>query len=330
MKNQPFGSIVGSALLLCVFAACVDESSQPDLIAEPATSDSRKDQTAVFNSHMHAAYLGMDDAAYLKDVLAEMDANDIEVSVLHINEPGDVDAWIKAAPGKFLAGPMFPCFESGRDSRLSCAWDEGHWPSISWLRTNFENGTFAIMGEMTFVYAGVSPTDSRMDPYWALAAEMDVPVAIHMGRGPPPDSQSRPSGCCPNFDPDLGNPELLRPILTRYPQLRVSLQHAGFPAAPEFGGVSYNEETFAILSDFPNVYVDMTALNSVPPAFVHEAAIKEFLDRGFIDRIMMGTDNWEAAPIITRYRNLDFLSQDQKRGILHDNAVRFFRTESEK
>ena len=79
-----------------------------------------------------------------------------------------------------------------------------------------------------------------------------------------------------------------------------------------------------------NVYVDMTALNSVPPAFVHEDAVKQFLERGFIDRIMMGTDNWEAKPIITRYENFEFLTQEQKHGILYGNAMRFFRLESNK
>lgn len=328
MTKRVCNNFIGAISLLGALWACTDESSPSNFISTETTSITTHNSVPVVNAHMHAAFLGMDDAEYLSDVLTEMNTNNIEIAVLHINEPSDIDDWLKAAPGKFLAGPSFPCFETGRNGQLSCSWDEGNWPSISWLRRNYENGTFAVMGEMTFIYAGIAPSDSRLDKYWALAAELDIPVAVHINRGPPADSPSRPSGCCPNFNADLGNPALLRPVLERYPQLRVSLQHAGFPASPVFDGVDYTDETFALLTAFPNVYVDMTALNSVPPVFVHEAAIKQFLDRGFIDRIMMGTDNWEAMPIITRYQNLEFLTQQQKHGILYGNAMRFFRLES--
>ncbi|HEY8131698.1 MAG TPA: hypothetical protein VII12_07375 [Thermoanaerobaculia bacterium] len=30
-----------------------------------------------------------------------------------------------------------------------------------------------------------SPDDKRMEPYWALAEVLDIPVSIHMGEGPP-------------------------------------------------------------------------------------------------------------------------------------------------
>ena len=316
---------IATMLLLGIVSACSEKTrslgtdqldgANPDLYAR------------VVNSHMHAAYLGMDDREYLADVLAEMDENNIEIAVLHINEPSDIDDWIKAAPGRFLAGPAFPCVKTGRNGHSSCSWDEGNWPSIAWLRENYENGTFAVMGEMTFVYAGISPSDPKMEQYWELAARLDIPVMVHINRGPPAETPSRPVGCCPKFDADLGNPELLRPVLEKHPHLRISLQHAGFPSLPELGDIDYIDETFALLRDYAGVYVDMTALNSVPPAFVHEAAVKQFLDRGYIDRIMMGTDNWDAAAIISRYQGFDFLSQEQKHGILYGNAARFFEIE---
>jgi len=30
----------------------------------------------------------------------------------------------------------------------------------------------------------MSPADPRLDPYWAMAEELDIPVGIHMGFGP--------------------------------------------------------------------------------------------------------------------------------------------------
>ena len=66
-----------------------------------AVSGSRVPDDAVFNAHMHAAYLGMDDAAYLEDVLGEMDATGIRRSVLHLNETSDVADWVDRAPTRF-------------------------------------------------------------------------------------------------------------------------------------------------------------------------------------------------------------------------------------
>lgn len=283
----------------------------------------------IINSHLHTAYLGMDDAAYRQQVLQEMEAHNIERAVLHLNEASDVEDWVLAVPDKFLAGPAFPCFAEDGDGTRSCRWDEGDWPSLGWLRAHFEQGTLTTMGEMLFVYAGIAPTDSKMAPYWALADEFDVPVFVHINRGPPPNSPSRPTGCCASFDADLGNPDSLRPVLEEYPRLRVVLQHAGFPAVDMLGGIGYLDETFAILAEFPNVHVDMTALNSAMPEPMHAAAVREFIDRGFGDRIMFGTDNWDAAPIVERYQNLSFLTEAQRNDIFYANAARFLRLTAE-
>lgn len=279
----------------------------------------------IINSHMHAAYLGMDDAAYRQQVLEEMEALNIERAVLHLNEPSDIDDWVLAAEGRFMAGPAFPCFAERADGSRSCRWDDGDWPSVGWLRSHFEQGTLSTMGEMLFVYAGIAPTDARMAPYWALADEVDVPVFVHINRGPPPESPSRPAGCCPDFDASLGNPATLRPVLTEYPELRIVLQHAGFPALDMLGGIDYLDETFALLEEFPQVYVDMTALNSAVPEPIHAAAVRQFIERGFGDRIMFGSDNWEAAPIVERYQNFSFLTDEQRNDIFYGNAARFLR-----
>ena len=308
-------------LPVCLTVGCADHLSPTGNEAEISHPDS----PPIINAHMHSAYMHMEDAPYREQVLKEMENNGITQSVLHINEASDIHDWIEAAPGRFIAGPVFPCWQDGNGKQQGCHWQGQDWPDIDWLRARYESGEFKIMGEMLFVYAGISPTDPRMMPYWALAAELDIPVAVHINRGPPPNMPPRSEGCCPNFNADFGNPQLLREVLEQYPDLRLWLQHAGFPSIPGIGEIEYLEETYSILSDYPNVYVDMTALNSVPPPPVHINAVKDFLQRGFIHRLMMGSDNWEVQPIIERYQGLDFLTAHQKRGILHDNAVRFFK-----
>jgi hypothetical protein len=34
-------------------------------------------------------------------------------------------------------------------------------------------------------YSGLAPNDPGLEPYFALAEELDVPVGIHVGLGPP-------------------------------------------------------------------------------------------------------------------------------------------------
>ena len=53
------------------------------------------------------------------------------------------------------------------------------------LRQLFESGEFKVLGEIENQYVGIAPDDDRMEPYWTLAEELDVPVAIHLGGGPP-------------------------------------------------------------------------------------------------------------------------------------------------
>ena len=317
------------SVLLCTFAVFGCNAPPASSPAEPDSAEETPppSETALINAHFHSALLGMDDAAYLETVLAEMDAHNFTRSVLHIAEPSDLEDWVDAAPGRFLAGPAFPCWHNETGALDKCDWNGAAWPDLDWMRENYVSGRMQVMGEMLFVYAGIAPTDPQMAPYWALAEELGVPVAIHINRGPPANSPIRPAGCCPNFNADYGNPALLRPVLEQHPELKIWLQHAGFPAMPIFDDIDYLEETYALLADYPNIYVDMTALNAAAPPHVHAAAVQDFIDRGFGDRIMMGTDNWEAAPILERYNAFEFLTESQLRAILHDNAARFFGLE---
>ena len=169
------------------------------------------------------------------------------------------------------------------------------------------------MGELLYVYYGIPPTDERLAPYWALAEELDIPVAVHVGRGP----SRRVQGCCPRFDDDLGNPLLLDPVLRRHPALRLWLMHAA--------GWDYVDETIELMKAHPDVYAELSIVNSVMPEQMHTEALRALLDAGLGDRIMFGSDNVPIAPILARIEAVPFLSREQKRAIYHDNAARFLR-----
>jgi uncharacterized protein len=256
-----------------------------------------------------------------------MDAEGIVLSLLHVNEPGDVEGWLQAAPGRFIGGPAMPCSVSSRKPFFRCFPETKGWPDLTWLEREMAAGNIGILGEMLFVYAGVHPDDKRMAPYWALAAKYDVPVLIHSSRGPAPGvGPRRDPGCCPAFDGEMGNPALLRPILERHPRLRIVLQHVGGTESQT--KLAFDKESLALLADHPTVYFEMSILNSDAPAEIHESELRRLIDVGFGDRIMFGSDTRPPVPILRRIENIQWLTASQRRAILYDNAARFLRLDA--
>lgn len=296
------------------------------LTTSPASADG-----PVIDVHRHVTWPGDDDAAYRGKVLEEMGRENVVLSLIHLTEPSDVQDWALQSPDRFIAGPMFPCPRNTTEPFYRCFPETQGWPDIDWLEREARAGRIGLLGEMLFVYAGVAPDDPRMRPYWALAAKHDLPVMVHINRGPPPGARNSlrgVPGCCPDFDGELGNPALLRPILDRHPGLRIVLFHAGMGNAPDH--LPFPAETLALLRDYPSVYLDMSILNSVAPAEAHEAELKRFIDAGFGSRILLGSDNLPIALIKRRLEAIDWLSPQQRRAIYYDNAARFLRLSEER
>jgi hypothetical protein len=279
----------------------------------------------IIDVHKHASWPGADDAAARTALLAEMDAENIVVSVLFINEPGDVPGWLQAAPGRFIGGPAMPCPPTPQAPFYRCFPDTNGWPSPEWVNRGFAVGGIGILGEMLFVYTGDHPDGEKMRQYWALAARYDAPVSVHINRGPPPGSGPRSDPrCCPGFNGEMGNPALLRPVLERYPNLRILLHHVGPP-----GPLNFDEETRALLRDHRTVYFDMSIINSALSPEAHEAELKRWIDAGFGDRLVFGSDTRPAAPILRRLERIQWLTAEQRSAILYDNAARFFRLDAQ-
>ena len=279
----------------------------------------------IIDMHRHAAWPGSDDAAYRKETLAAMDANGVVLAALSMTGPEDIALWMDAAPGRFLVGPTLPCPRNLDAPRYKCFPDDEGWVPLEWVRTQAALGRIAVLHEVGPSYAGLAVSNPRLAPYLALAAEFDLPVGVHTQRGPragAPNSTREAPGCCPAYDPEMGNPALLRPVLQRHPGLRVWIQHVG-SGRGESG--PFREETLALLREFPNVYVDLSITNGAMPQAQYEATLRELVDAGFGDRIMFGSDNLPVAPILARMREIAWLTDAQRRAILYDNAARFLR-----
>src|SRR5262249_24970614 len=149
---------------------------------------------------------------YMKEVLAEMER--LNVTAVVFGEPKNVQEWKDAAPARIIPGTSF---SDGVAPGKRVALDE--------LRKEFTSGGYKVMGEIGLQYEGLSPSDPSVDQYFALAEELDMPVAIHMGTG----GSGRANTTTPKFRGSMGNPLLLEELLAKHPKLRVQVMHAGYP-----------------------------------------------------------------------------------------------------
>ncbi len=97
------------------------------------------------------------------------------------------------------------------------------------LRKLHAQGAFQVLGEVMAQYEGMRADDSRLEPYWALAEELDVPVGLHLGPGEP----GQPYGENADYRARNGSPLALEDVLVRHPKLRLYLMHAGYPFADD-------------------------------------------------------------------------------------------------
>jgi uncharacterized protein len=243
---------------------------------------------------------------YLKDMAAEMKR--LNVTAVVFGDPASVHKWMEAMPGRVIPGTGF---EDGMHP--------GQRISIEELRKDFTSGGFKVMGEIGLQYEGISPSDPSVDKYFALAEQLDIPVAIHMGTG----GSGRANVAMPKYRGSMGNPLLLEDLLARHPKLRIQVMHAGYPMI---------DNMLTLLQENSHVYVDVAGLIWSYPLKEVNRYIERLVDAGFEDRVMYGTDQMEwpglMAYSISIIQNADYLTPRQKRDILYNNAVRFLRLDS--
>jgi predicted TIM-barrel fold metal-dependent hydrolase len=243
---------------------------------------------------------------YVKDVVAEMER--LNVTAVVFGDPASLKTWLEAAPGRVIPGRSF---NQGLQPGVRVPLDE--------LRQSFTTDGFRVMGEIGLQYEGLSPSDPSVDEYFALAEELDIPVAIHMGTG----GSGRANVAMPSYRGSMGNPLLLEELLARHPKLRVQVMHAGYPMI---------DNMLTLLQANSHVYVDVAGLIWSYPLAEVNRYIERLVVAGFGDRVMFGTDQlgWPGlmAYSISLIQNADYLTPGQKRDILYDNAARFLRLDA--
>lgn len=247
------------------------------------------------------------DAEVLAGTLREMEANNIFGVVS--GEPALVARWVATAPHRFMPAV---------DYRLPGTPGQAHVAPkpLDQLRALHRAGKLMVIGEIMAQYEGVPVDDPRLDPLWSLAVELDVPVAIHMGPGEP----GQPYANGGAYLAALSDPLRLEPVLKKYPKLRVSLMHAGYPHADRLRGLMFN---------YPHVYAEIGSIVYTEPRPAFYAFLKDIVHAGYGDRVLFGSDQmiWPGiiTPSINAIATAPFLTPEQKRDILYNNAARFLR-----
>jgi predicted TIM-barrel fold metal-dependent hydrolase len=233
--------------------------------------------------------------------------------------PELVAQWIEAAPGRFIAGLDFRLDKAtGTASAVASA--APYRPiSPDSMRSLHRSGRLQVLGEILNMYGGIEPGDERMEPYWALAEELDIPVGIHIGPGGPGEFHLGASG----YRARLQSALTLEEVLVRHPRLRVYVMHAGYPML---------DDLIALLFAHPHVYVEISMLVNVEPRAGFYRYLQALVDAGYGERIMFGSDQMVWPGLIEAgIRSIDeapFLSRAQRRNIFYNNAARFLRLDA--
>jgi hypothetical protein len=218
------------------------------------------------------------------------------------------------------SGPLLASYYEADSDRIIPSLSFGglrNYPTPERVRELLESGNFKVFGEVTLQYEGIHPHDERFAPYLEVLADLDIPLGIHIGTGPPgimyfPGQGRHLARMHSAFE--------IEEIALRHPNLRIYLMHAGWPLIDDLLAVFYNH---------PNVYADVGIINFALPRDEFMRYLQRIVVAGFGKRIMYGSDqmNWPGAIDygITLIEEAEELTFDQKRDILYNNAAHFLR-----
>ena|SRR5436190_10720430 len=257
------------------------------------------------NPVTHRPLTATNERAHMAETLAQMKKYNVVTAVIS----GDYDAalrWTTAAPNRFLLGYSF---------------EDVAKVDLDFIRREHAAGRLKVIGEVGAQYEGLAPNDPRMEPVFALAEELDMPVAYHIHPGP----QGAIYLGSPRMRQSLNSPLLLEDVLVKHPKLRLYVMHAGYPRA---------DEMINMLYAYPQLYVDVGVIDWTRSRAEFHDYLRRMVDAGFGKRIMFGSDQmvWSEAigMAIENIRSAKFLTNKQKRDIFYNNAVRFFRMKAER
>ncbi len=145
------------------------------------------------------------------------------------------------------------------------------------------------------------PHDKKYERFWDFAAKNEIPVLTHSW-----DPEA------PNKSQKFSDPYGFENIIKKYPDLRLTLAHAGGR-----GKMLYN--VMSLMEKYQNLYVDFAGDIFVP------GLIEEYIKRVGSERLLFGSDMpWVDIRFhLAHVLNLD-IAEDDKKNILGLNALKLF------
>lgn len=279
----------------------------------PAGADEPAKREPIIDMHLHAVFWApgmVEPLTGLKAPATKEALRDQTIAALErynirkaVTSGPEVDSYRAAAADRIIAGLAVGSVLSGSVET-----------DATTLRRLIADKGYEAIAEFAPQYDGFSPKDAALAPYFAVAEELDIPVGMHIGLGPP-------GAAYIGFDKyrmTLSNPLLLEDVLVTHPKLRLYVMHAGWPMI---------DQTLGLLYAHPQVYVDIAVINWILPRAAFHSYLRRLVEAGFGKRIMYGSDQmmWPEAigRSIEAVESADFLTTEQKRDILYNNAARF-------
>ncbi len=241
------------------------------------------------------------DKLYADQVVDRLQAGgaDYVVGLLYAHRPGmaeELNAWIGALARR-RPEVVACCTAHPRDADI-----------LSVLRRAKEVHGARLVKQHAHVLA-IAPDDPVMFPLYEACIELGLPLNLHAGNGPRLPGYKAPTE-------RISGAAHTRPVLERYPELRLIVPHLGSLEPDTF---------FDWLERYPNLYLD-TALAMVDFMPSTKLGRRDRVGR-YPGRILFGTDYpnipFALGTELQELRGYGF-ARDVERELLHDTAARLF------
>ena len=182
---------------------------------------------------------------------------------------------------------------------------------------------------------GEELSSPKLDPFWAKAEELGVPLFMHPQGAPELRARLQGNGVLTNV---IGNPLdttialshlIFEGTLDRFPGLTICAAHGGgylpsYVDRSDHGCITFPEQCTKTLKKHPSEYLRQLYIDSL--VFTGEA-LRHLIAQCGVSQIMMGTDYpfpWTTTSV-DHILNTPGLSDGEKAAILGDNAVRLLK-----
>lgn len=202
----------------------------------------------------------------------------------------DVAEFVKAHPDRFIG---FTAVHPDRDAKKNVK------------RVERAVNDLGLKGIKLNPASGFYPNDERLYPVYTKAAQLKIPVVIHMGVKPPSEG-SRLKFCHPIYIDD---------VAVDFPELKIIIAHAGYPWVDDLIMAGLYAQ---------NVFVDISTLNQIEEVLGYEVilpTLRKLTSSLGASRVVFGSDGiFNLQPLISAVKNADFLSESDKKKIFRENA----------